>query len=224
MNLQRLFFSAFCFVAAGFVLACTQNQPSQVGSGTPGINTSAAPDTAIKLSVATFANGCFWCSEGVFEQLKGVVNVVSGYSGGEEKNPTYRQVSAGATGHAESIQVWYHPNKISYPELLEVFFASHDPTTLNRQGPDVGAHYRSVIFYRDTTELWQAKKRIQELNQSGSFANPIVTELVPFKEFWVAEDYHQDYYIGNSADPYMRSVFQPKLKKVQEEFKDKLKE
>lgn len=173
--------------------------------------------------IATFAGGCFWCTEAVFERVRGVKQVVSGYAGGPEKNPTYQQVGAGETGHAESIQVYYDPKIISYRELLEMFFVAHDPTTLNRQGPDVGRQYRSAVFYHNDNQKQQARQYIQELEASKVFRNKIVTEVKPVVTFWLAEDYHQDYYEHNPNDPYIMSVSAPKVNKFVAHFKDKLK-
>lgn len=176
-----------------------------------------------ELSTATFGNGCFWCTEAVFRELKGVKSVVSGYSGGERKNPTYKQVSTGRTGHAEVIQIVFDPEKINYKELLEVFWKTHDPTTLNQQGNDVGTQYRSVIFYHDDEQRELAEKYLEKLDQSGAFANPIVTEISPFEAFYPAEDYHQEYYELNGEQPYCRMIIQPKLEKFRKVFADKLK-
>ncbi len=176
-----------------------------------------------KLSEATFGGGCFWCTEAVFLELKGVKSVVSGYSGGERKNPTYKQVTTGRTGHAEVIHIEYDPNKISYKELLEVFWKTHDPTTLNQQGNDVGTQYRSVVFYHDKVQQELAEKYLQKLDESGAFANPIVTEISPFEAFYPAEDYHQQYYELNGEQPYCRFIIQPKLEKFRQAFADKLK-
>ena len=172
-----------------------------------------------KLEVATFAGGCFWCTEAVFEKLKGVQRVVSGYSGGKEKNPTYQQVSNGQTGHAESIQIFYDPQQVSYTELLKVHFATHDPTTPDRQGPDVGKQYRSVVFYHNQQQRSQAENYIAGLALSGKYKNKIVTQLVPFSQFYEAEKYHQDYYRRNPNDPYITNVAKPKVKKFETEFK-----
>lgn len=175
------------------------------------------------LATATFGNGCFWCSEAVFQQLKGVNKVVSGYSGGSVKNPTYRQVCTGTTGHAEVIQVTYDPKEITYEDLLAVFWHSHDPTTKDRQGNDVGTQYRSVIFWHSDEQKQLAEKYKKKLNASGLYHAPIVTEIVPFTEFYPAEDYHQNYYDQNSRQPYCRIVIGPKLEKVRKVFRDKLK-
>lgn len=176
------------------------------------------------LAIATFAGGCFWCTETYFERLKGVEKVVSGYAGGEEQNPTYRQVSYGETSHAEGVQVYYNPEEITYQQLLEVFFSTHDPTTLNRQGPDIGKQYRSIVFYNNPEENRQIQNYIASLSKSGKYKNKIVTEVQPLEKFWEAEDYHQDYYVQNPSDPYVRGVAKPKVEKFQKEYKDWLKE
>jgi peptide-methionine (S)-S-oxide reductase len=175
---------------------------------------------------AVFAGGCFWCTEAVFERVQGVKQVVSGYAGGREKNPTYEQVSNGLTSHAESIQVYYDPQVISYRELLEMFFVAHDPTTLNRQGPDVGPQYRSAIYYQNESQQQAAREAIRELTAKKAFANPIVTEVKPLTTFWPAEDYHQDYYEQeeNKSNPYIISVTAPKVNKFMKHFHDKLKQ
>ncbi|GHA58888.1 peptide-methionine (S)-S-oxide reductase MsrA [Pontibacter akesuensis] len=179
-------------------------------------------DTA-GLAKATFAGGCFWCTEAYFERLNGVEAVLSGYSGGTQPNPTYEEVSYGRTDYAEAVQVYYHPDQISYEKLVEVFFATHDPTTLNRQGPDVGEQYRSVAFYRTPEEKKIIEKEIQQLQNAKIYANKIVTYVEPFKKFWPAEAYHQDYYRINPNDPYVVSVAQPKVKKFEARYKDLLK-
>jgi len=172
---------------------------------------------------ATFGAGCFWCTEAVFQQLKGVHSVVSGYSGGTVKNPTYRQVCTGKTGHAEAVQITYDPKVISYPDLLEVFWQTHDPTTLNRQGADVGTQYRSVIFWHTEEQKRLAESYKEKLNKAGAFKNPIVTEISPFKEFYRAEDYHQNYYLQNGRQPYCQAIIRPKVEKVRKVFHDRLK-
>jgi peptide-methionine (S)-S-oxide reductase len=175
------------------------------------------------LERATFGSGCFWCTEAVFQELDGVQSAVSGYSGGHVKNPTYNEVCNGDTGHAEVIQVTYDPKKLSYADLLEVFWQTHDPTTLNRQGADVGTQYRSAIFYHTDEQRSLAEHYKKELDASGAFHSPIVTEIVPFTEFYPAEAYHQDYYDANSNQPYCRAVIGPKVEKVRKVFRDKLK-
>ncbi len=170
------------------------------------------------LAVATFAGGCFWCTEASFDQLKGVSEVVSGYSGGKENNPTYKQVSYGKTTHAESINVYYDSKIISYQDLLDVFFVAHDPTQIDRQGNDIGPHYRSAIYYRTPAEKTMVEATIKKLNDGGKFSKPIATEVAAFTKFWDAEDYHQDYYKKNPNDRYMLGVGVPKIKKVQKYF------
>lgn len=186
-------------------------------AGSPSLQTPEA------LEQATFGSGCFWCTEAVFQQLKGVRTVVSGYSGGIVKDPTYYQVSAGLTGHAEAVQVTYDPQVIAYAELLEVFWKTHDPTTPNRQGPDVGTQYRSVIFYHNDEQHRLAEHYRQNLNAAGAFGAPVVTQIAPLTAFYPAEDYHQDYYSANPRQAYCKSVIRPKVAKVQRVFKDKLK-
>ncbi len=175
------------------------------------------------LKVATFGGGCFWCTEAIFEELKGVYKVVSGYSGGHVPNPTYRQVCTGTTGHAEVVQVWYHPDEISYEDLVKVFFATHDPTTLNRQGNDVGTQYRSVIFYHDEEQKAIAERLKAEFAPT-LWDDPIVTEISPFTAFYPAEDYHQEYFRNNPNQPYCQIVINPKVRKFRKMFADKLKQ
>jgi peptide-methionine (S)-S-oxide reductase len=177
-----------------------------------------------KIDTATFATGCFWCTEAIFEQLKGVVKVTSGYTGGQKENPTYKEVCTGETGHAECVEILYEPDKISYDELLEVFWQVHDPTSLNRQGADVGTQYRSAIFYHNATQKEKAEHYKTELNKNGAFAKPVVTEISPAQKFYPAEDYHQEYYDNNkNTNPYCAVVIRPKLEKFQKVFGKKLK-
>jgi peptide-methionine (S)-S-oxide reductase len=173
--------------------------------------------------LATFGSGCFWCSEAIFLNVKGVLKVESGYSGGKVKNPTYEQVCTGTTGHAEVVQLTYDPSIISYDELLEIFWKTHDPTTLNRQGADVGTQYRSVIFYHNPEQKELAEHYKHKLNEEGAYNNPVVTEIAPFESFYVAEDYHQNYYNLNGNAPYCTFVIQPKVEKFKKVFADKLK-
>lgn len=175
------------------------------------------------LQKATFGSGCFWCTEAIFENLNGVYSVVSGYAGGQVLNPTYEEVCSGTTGHAEVTQITYNPSEISYDELLEVFWKTHDPTTLNKQGNDVGPQYRSAIFYHNEEQKQLAEKYKEELNKSGAWDKPIVTEISPLTNYFPAEDYHQDYYINNSNQGYCAFVIAPKLEKFKKVFKDKLK-
>ena len=174
-------------------------------------------------AVATFAGGCFWAQEEGFDQLKGVREVISGYAGGFVKNPTYEQVGTDETGHAESVQVYYDPAVISYNDLLDAFFAGHDPTTLNRQGPDVGRDYRSVAFYRTPTEKQAIEAAIQRTNASKHYKKPVVTEVLPLKEFYPAENYHQNYCKLHPNQPYIQSVSLPKVEKLRKAMKGKLK-
>ena len=176
-----------------------------------------------KLKTATLAGGCFWCLEAVFEDLKGVHSVVSGYAGGTVPNPTYKQVCTGATGHAEVVQIEYDPNVVSYDDLLNVFFAIHDPTTLNRQGADVGTQYRSAIFYHNAEQKAVAEQKIAELSKTGPWDNPIVTKVEPLDEFYRAEDYHQEYFANNPNQPYCQAVVAPKVAKFRKQFVDQLK-
>ncbi len=173
-----------------------------------------ADDTKVKTEKATFGGGCFWCLEAVFERIPGVTNVVSGYSGGSVPRPTYDQVCTGLTGHAEVVQIEYDPEKVSYDKLLQVFFACHDPTTFNRQGPDFGTQYRSVIFYHNDEQKIAAKKEYDELTAKHYFNDPIVTDLVPLKIFYPAEKYHQDYYKKHPTADYCLEQIEPKLRKL----------
>ena len=175
------------------------------------------------LQVATFANGCFWCTEAIFQNVDGVEKVVSGYMGGKVKNPTYKEVCTGQTGHAEVIQLTYDPKKVTYDELLEIFWKTHDPTTLNRQGADVGTQYRSAVFYHNDEQKQLAEKYKKELTEAEAFDQPIVTEITPASVFYKAEDYHQNYYNLNGDAPYCAMVIQPKVEKFKKVFKEKLK-
>jgi peptide-methionine (S)-S-oxide reductase len=172
---------------------------------------------------AIFGGGCFWCVEAAFQQLEGVQSVVSGYMGGRFPNPTYEQVCSGRSGHVEVAQITFDPAIISYQDLLEVFFTVHDPTTLNRQGNDVGEQYRSVIFYRDEEQRKTAQAVVDELTREKAFANPIVTAIEPDSTFYPAENYHQDYFKNHPAQPYCMFVVSPKVKKIREKFSARLK-
>lgn len=176
-----------------------------------------------KSDTATFAAGCFWCVEAQFKQLKGVKKVVSGYTGGTAVNPSYRQVCTGTTGHAEACNIIYNPSVISYDELLAAFFEAHDPTSLNRQGADEGTQYRSAIFYHNAEQKKLAEYYINRLNEEKAYDRPIVTAVSAYGPFYVAENYHQDYYELNGTEPYCRMVIAPKLEKFKKVFKDKLK-
>jgi methionine-S-sulfoxide reductase len=200
--------------AAPIVLSRTTTAPSREPYP------SDAPPGKAK---ATFASGCFWCSEAVFQQLKGVETVVSGYTGGNVANPTYEQVGWESTGHAEAIDITYDPALVTYDTLLEVFWKTHDPTTLNRQGNDKGTRYRSAIFYHDEDQRKLAESYKQKLQAVGFFSGSIVTEIVPATQFWPAEQYHQDYFNQHPDQPYCRQMIPPKLAKLRHVFGDKLK-
>ncbi len=176
-----------------------------------------------QLAVATFGNGCFWCTEAIFQQLKGVETVLPGYTGGMVKNPSYKEVCNGTTGHAEAIQITYDPAVISYRELLDVFFYTHDPTTLNRQGGDVGTQYRSAIFFHNKEQESDAKVIIAQLTAEGVYPDPIVTEVTAFDIFYQAEDYHRNYYNNNKNQGYCRAVINPKLDKFMKKYGSKTK-
>lgn len=176
-----------------------------------------------KTDTATFGTGCFWCTEAVFQELKGVIKVTSGYSGGRVANPSYEEVCTGTTGHAECLQIIYDPAVITFDELLEVFWESHDPTTLNRQGNDIGTQYRSAIFYHDAEQKEKAEHYKAELTKSGAYDKPIVTEITAFTKFYPAEDYHQNYYNTHGSQPYCYLVIKPKVEKFEKVFAKKLK-
>ena len=180
-------------------------------------------ETVLRTDTATFGTGCFWCTEALFQQLDGVLKVTSGYTGGNVKNPTYKEVCEGTTGHAEAVEIVYDPEKITFDELLEAFWQAHDPTTLNRQGNDVGTQYRSAIFYHNAAQKAKAEKYKTELDKSGAWKDPIVTEITPSSTFYTAENYHQDYYNNNGSAPYCYYVIRPKMEKFEKVFKDKLK-
>lgn len=178
---------------------------------------------AQELKQATFASGCFWCTEAIFQRVNGVETVVSGFSGGTVKNPAYKEVITGRTGHAECIQISYNPAVVSYAELLEIFWKTHDPTTLNRQGNDVGTQYRSAVFYHDDEQRELAQHYKKKLNEAGIWSDPIVTEIAPMTAFYQAENYHQNYFNLNGQQPYCSYVIQPKVDKFMKVFADKLK-
>lgn len=187
-------------------------------------NDSIMPVTQLaNADTVTFGTGCFWCTEAIFQMVDGVLSVESGYSGGNVKNPTYEQIGTGATGHAECLNIAYDTTKVTYDELLEIFWQTHDPTTLNRQGNDIGPQYRSVIFYRTPQQKLVAEKYKSALDASGAFGGPIVTSFEPMTTFYKAENYHQNYYNQNGSQPYCQYVIRPKVEKFQKVFKDKLK-
>jgi len=176
-----------------------------------------------EFETATLAAGCFWCVEAVFDDLVGVKDVVSGYSGGHKENPTYQEVCSETTGHAEVVQIKFDPSQLSYADLLRVYFTVHDPTTLNRQGNDVGTSYRSAIFYHSPEQKATAEEIIKEISEAGIYDNPIVTEVTAFTKFWPAEDYHQEYFANNPNQPYCAAVVAPKVAKFRQKFADRLK-
>lgn len=187
------------------------------------IMTETINTTGATTDTAFFGTGCFWCTEAIFQQLEGVSKVTSGYSGGKVDNPTYKQVCSGNTGHAECLKIEYDPAKITFDELLEIFWQTHDPTTLNRQGNDVGTQYRSVVFYQTEQQKSKVEKYKAELNKSGAWENPVVTTIEPMTKFYPAENYHQNYYNDNTGQGYCQFVIRPKVEKFQKVFKSKLK-
>jgi peptide-methionine (S)-S-oxide reductase len=196
---------------------------SKSSGNQPASGEKAATENEPKLETATLGAGCFWCSEAVFQRIKGVESVVSGFSGGHVKNPSYEMVATGLTGHAEVVQITFDPEVISYEELLDIFWKSHDPTTLNKQGIDKGPQYRSVIFYHDKEQKEEAERSKIKAARSGRTSRKIVTEIAPFKEFYPAEDYHQNYFNNHPEIEYCQSVIVPKVNKVKKNFKDMLK-
>lgn len=205
-------------LAGGIMIAAGCNQPDVQSQSlsTQLLNQTMTTDTA------TFGAGCFWCTEAIFQELNGVLKVTSGYSGGTKDNPSYEEVTSKTTGHAEVTQIIYDPSVITFDELLEVFWQTHDPTTLNRQGADEGPQYRSAIFYHNSEQKEKAEKYKAELDKSGAFEKPIVTEISAFKKFYAAEDYHQNFYNNNPTYGYCTYVIKPKLDKFEKVFKDKL--
>jgi peptide-methionine (S)-S-oxide reductase len=219
---------AATYVAAVFFMglsACGQNEPAKTSEKNrmQTEKTEQAGHQDPEQDTATFGAGCFWCVEAVFQRLEGVSSVKSGYSGGFVKNPSYREVCNGTTGHAEVVQIVYDRSKLSFDELLEVFWKTHDPTTLNRQGNDHGTQYRSAIFYHDQLQKETAERYKQELNAAKVYPDPIVTEIVPFENYYPAEDYHQNYYNLNGNESYCRFVIQPKVEKFEKIFREKVK-
>ncbi|HYV93049.1 MAG TPA: peptide-methionine (S)-S-oxide reductase MsrA [Chitinophagales bacterium] len=208
--------------------SCAQKNPSATSENknatTAGSSAVAKPTDLSKYKQATFAAGCFWCEEAVFESVKGVVEAVSGYAGGNTKNPTYEEVETGTTGHAETVNVYYDSTLIDYPTLLKVFFASQNPTQVNGQENDIGTQYRSIVFYRNDTEKRLTDQYIDQLNKSGKYSQPIAAQVVPFTVFWKAEDYHQDYIQHHpDDDPYVQNVSIPRIKRFQSQFPQMIK-
>jgi peptide-methionine (S)-S-oxide reductase len=214
----------FSTILAGIALVSCAQQPKTNTMDTKSESVSNTSMPATGIDTATFAGGCFWCVEAQFQLLKGVVKVESGYSGGHVKNPSYREVCNGTTGHAEVTQVYFDRSLITYEELLEAFWQAHDPTTLNRQGNDVGTQYRSAIFYHNPEQKKLAEEYKKKLDASGAFNGPIVTEITPFSVFYKAENYHQDYFELNGSEPYCQFVISPKVDKFKKVFQNKLKE
>ena len=202
---------------AVFAIGCMEQRKHST------MNENVLDGDAKFIDTATFGSGCFWCTEAFFERLNGVRNVVSGYAGSNVENPTYEQVSTGTTGAAEVCQIAYDPTIISYEELLKVFWEVHDPTTLNRQGNDIGPQYRSVIFFHNKQQEALAREYKDRVNKSGAWDKPVVTAIEPFSNFYIAENYHQDYYINNMRQPYCQYVIKPKMDKFEKVFADKLK-
>lgn len=214
-----------CFVLVLLLsfCSCTQNRGVEV-QRIEKENRKKERFKDLKMEKATFGSGCFWCTEAIFQNVKGVESVVSGYSGGSVKNPSYKEVCTGTTGHAEVVQITFAPEIISYDELLEIFWQTHDPTTFNRQGNDVGPQYRSVVFYHTEEQRQIAEKYKKQLDQSGTWENPIVTEISPYTEFYPAEEEHQNYYNLNKMQPYCALVIRPKLEKFKKVFSEKIEE
>lgn len=227
-------FSSVLFTLTLLLAACGNTPPQQVQDSQKDPNTNpeqsqlttmetSTPITSSgKTQLATLGAGCFWCVEAVFQDLKGVLKVESGYSGGKVKNPTYKEICTGRTGHAEVIQITYDPDILPFEKVLYVFFMTHDPTTLNRQGNDVGTQYRSAIFYHSPEQKQIAEETIEKLNKTGAFNGPIVTEVTAFSTYYPAEDYHQNYFKENGDQPYCQFVIRPKVEKFRKAFKEDL--
>ena len=215
---MQLFISS---ILSSTLLACTIAAPKATDNALPA--TSESYNVAQHLETAYFASGCFWCVEAVFEQVNGVEEVLSGYAGGDTVNPTYNQVVTGRTGHAETTKVIYDPKKIDFETLVTVFFGSHDPTTLNRQGPDKGTHYRSIAFYQNDAEKLIIKEHIEKLTNAKRYMNPIVTEVKAYEVFYQAEDYHQNYEQNNPNNPYIKAVSKPRVSSFLQAYPELLK-
>lgn len=209
------------FTAIVFLGACGQTKTETSNNKT--MDEAIKNTNTSNIDTATFGAGCFWCVEAVFQRLNGVLSVKSGYSGGTVKNPSYKEVCAGTTGHAEVCQITYDKTKVTFDELLEVFWKTHDPTTLNRQGNDWGTQYRSAVFYHNEEQKLIAEKYKAEINKNGAYPEPIVTEITAYSNFYPAEDYHQNYFNENGSEPYCKYVIQPKVEKFEKIFKNKMK-
>jgi peptide-methionine (S)-S-oxide reductase len=203
--------------------ACAQGNNVEHSNTFKQMNSNKAQITDKHMDIATFGAGCFWCTEAQFQQLEGVIKVESGFAGGHTENPTYKDVCTGTTGYAEVCNIYYDPAKVSYDELLAAFWTCHDPTQLNRQGHDVGTQYRSAIFYHNEAQRAKAEEYKRKLNEEKAYSGPVVTTLEPFTKFYIAEDYHQNYYNENGGQPYCSLVIQPKVENFKKVFKDKLK-
>jgi peptide-methionine (S)-S-oxide reductase len=227
MMTVRIFKPAVTFVAAVFfITACGQNKTNSNSETMPTENQGAAEASSSggsHIDTATFGAGCFWCVEAIFQRLDGVLKVESGYSGGSVKNPSYKEVCNGTTGHAEVIRLTYDRSKVSYDELLEVFWKTHDPTTPNRQGNDVGTQYRSVVFYHNEEQRRTAEEYKKKINDEKAYPKPVITEISPLINYYPAENYHQNYYNQNGSQGYCQYVIQPKIEKFEKIFKDKMK-
>ncbi|MDX1905591.1 MAG: peptide-methionine (S)-S-oxide reductase MsrA [Bacteroidia bacterium] len=219
LSLMGLLILAACQTANG-------SKPAEPAPATPAhpVAATSAADPSAPLSKAYFASGCFWCVEAVFESVNGVSEAISGYAGGHTLNPTYEEIGTGQTGHAETVEVYYDPAIVSYETLLKVFFGSHDPTTLNRQGPDAGTQYRSIVFYQSQAEQQAAEAYIRQLEASGTYRSKIVTEVVAFTKFYPAEAYHQNYEKNHPENPYVQRVSLPRLRKFQAQYPELLKQ
>jgi peptide-methionine (S)-S-oxide reductase len=204
-------------ISAGMI-SCGQSKSKKIA-----LVPAMSKEELSKYSQATFAGGCFWCEETVFESVKGVKEAISGYAGGTEQNPTYEEVGRGGTGHAETVNIYYDSTEVSYATLLKVYFASEDPTQVNGQGPDHGEQYRSIVFYRNDEEKSEAENYIKELNASKKYDGPIAAQVMPFVKFWDAEDYHQNYIVNNPDVPYVRMESIPRIKRFQKQFPELLK-
>lgn len=223
-NLKLKFKSIVSFVTITFfTTACGQTKIKTMSNESSNPKITITNQSTSNVDTATFGAGCFWCVEAVFQRLEGVQSVKSGYSGGTVKNPSYKEVCQGTTGHAEVCQITYDKTKVTFDELLEVFWKTHDPTTLNRQGNDFGTQYRSAIFYHTIEQKEIAEKYKAEINKSGAYPNPIITEITPFTNYYPAEDYHQNYFNQNGNEGYCKYVIQPKVEKFEKIFKSKIK-
>lgn len=220
-NSKTIYLLHLSILLLTFVTACGQRNSQKKITQTKNNMTNEVNNN--ELDTALFGAGCFWCVEAMFQRLDGVVKVESGYAGGHMVSPTYKDVCTGTTGHAEVCRITFDPKKISYETLLSIFWQTHDPTTLNRQGNDVGTQYRSAIFYYNDIQMQLAEKYKSELNASGAFSNSIVTEITAINNYYSAEDYHQNYYNQNSEQSYCQFVISPKVEKLEKVFKDKLK-